>query len=231
MPVIRICSSGTYLLLSLGTMVSVGIEYSIRLFSADEALPVRLQAIGQLLRTGEGDEMAGGHLVGTSGHSRRGHGCLNGVPDWRGSPLAHASATTSGETSWKKASIRSSSAARFLPSRAACSARAFAWPVLVHHSPADSPGEGTIAFSITSRSTGTRSHTSGAVNPPSDWATRTIPVRSPIASTTAPAYSANPAESSLAGRSAATTSWPRPRSSGSSKCQYQASPPAPGINT
>ena len=29
------------------------------IFSADEALPVRLQAIGQLLRTGEGDEMAG----------------------------------------------------------------------------------------------------------------------------------------------------------------------------
>jgi hypothetical protein len=66
MPVIRICSSGTYLLLSLGTMVSLGIEYSIRLFSADEALPVRLQAIGQLLRTGEGDEMAAGHLVGSN---------------------------------------------------------------------------------------------------------------------------------------------------------------------
>src|SRR5215216_5684038 len=36
------------------------------IFSADEALPVRLQAIGQLLRTGEGDEMAGGHLVGSN---------------------------------------------------------------------------------------------------------------------------------------------------------------------
>jgi hypothetical protein len=46
MPVIRICSSGTYLPLSLGTMVSLGIEYSIRLFSAEEALPVRFQAIG-----------------------------------------------------------------------------------------------------------------------------------------------------------------------------------------
>ena len=36
------------------------------IFSVDEALPVRFQAIGQLLRTGEGDEMAGGHLVGSN---------------------------------------------------------------------------------------------------------------------------------------------------------------------
>ena len=35
----------------------------------------------------------------------------------------------------------------------------------------DSSGDGTIAFSITSRSTGRRSHTSGAVNPPKDRAT------------------------------------------------------------
>src|SRR5215212_589566 len=35
------------------------------IFSAGDALPVRLQAVGQLLRTGEGDEVAAGHLVGS----------------------------------------------------------------------------------------------------------------------------------------------------------------------
>jgi hypothetical protein len=75
------------------------------------------------------------------------------------------------------------------------------------------------------------SHTSGAVNPPRDWATTTRSVRSPIAPTTASAYSDSPAESSPAGRSTATASWPRSRSSGTSRCRYQATPPAPGINT
>jgi hypothetical protein len=45
-------------------------------------------------------------------------------------------------------------------------------------------GAATIAAIRTIFSTGTRAATSGAVNPPSEWATRTISERSPIASTT-----------------------------------------------
>ena len=41
-----------------------------------------------------------------------------------------------------------------------------ACPVFVHQSPPDSPGRGTIAATRTISSTGTRSHTSGATNPP-----------------------------------------------------------------
>src|SRR5713226_1282943 len=123
------------------------------------------------------------------------------------------------------------SAVTVRPSRAAISARASAWPVLAHQSPAVSPGFGTMALSSTRRSTGTRSHTSGAVKPPSDWPTTMSWRRSPIALTTMSVYSASPAELSAAGRSGATTSWPRPRSSGTSRCQYAAAPPAPGMRT
>ena len=58
----------------------------------------------------------------------------------------------------------------------------------------------------TSRSTATRPQTSGDVNAPSDWATTTRSVLSPIASITASAYSGRPAESSSHGRSGAATS-------------------------
>src|SRR3982074_3686137 len=52
-----------------------------------------------------------------------------------------------------------------------------------------------------------------------------------MALTTMSVYSASPAESSAPGRCGATTSWPRPRSSGSSRFQYKAFPPAPGMRT
>ena len=45
--------------------------------------------------------------------------------------------------------------------------------MFAHHSPADSPGRGTIAATRIISVTGTRSHTSGAMNPASDWATST----------------------------------------------------------
>ena len=95
----------------------------------------------------------------------------------------------------------------------------------------DSPGRGTIAATRTIRSTGTRSHTSGAVNPASDCATTTTSRRSPIASTTQSAYSPSPAESSATGRSTATTSCPAATRSGATRCQYHASDPAPGSST
>src|SRR5580700_6628972 len=50
-----------------------------------------------------------------------------------------------------------------------------------------------------------------------------------MAATTASAYSGSPADSSAPGRSTATASWPRARSSGTTRCQYQAAPPAPGM--
>src|SRR5919106_402762 len=83
----------------------------------------------------------------------------------------------------------------------------------------------------TSRSTDTRSQTSGAVKPPNDWPTTTRSVRSPTASSTVCAYSESPAESSSHGRSGATTSWPRSRSAASTRCQYQPTSPAPWIKT
>jgi GNAT superfamily N-acetyltransferase len=117
------------------------------------------------------------------------------------------------------------------PSRSSCSRLACWYRVLAHQSPGGSPGDGTIPASSTSRSTGTRSQTSGAVNPPNDWATTTSPVRSPMASTTVSAYSDSPAESSSQGRSGATTSCPRLRSSASSRCQNHPLSAAPWIST
>ena len=73
------------------------------------------------------------------------------------------------------------------------------WPTTRRRS---RPGRGIIAVTSTMSSTGTRSATSGAVKPPSDWATSTRSSRrSPMASTTASAYSAKPAASSSHGRS------------------------------
>src|SRR5579859_8050484 len=82
-----------------------------------------------------------------------------------------------------------------------------------------------------SSSAGTRSQTSGAVNPPADCATTTRPVLSPAAAATVSAYSGRPAESSSQGRSGATVSWPRSRSSASTRCQYQPTSPAPWMKT
>ena len=69
------------------------------------------------------------------------------------------------------------------------------------------------------------------VKAPSDCATRTRFEPLPTARTTASAYSGSPAASSAAGKPTAITSCPRRRSSGSSRCQYQAEPPAPGTRT
>src|SRR5580700_9583630 len=52
-----------------------------------------------------------------------------------------------------------------------------------------------------------------------------------MAPTTASAYSGSPADSSAPGRSTATASWPRACSSGTTRCQYHAAPPAPGMRT
>src|SRR5262245_7220618 len=57
------------------------------------------------------------------------------------------------------------------------------------------------------------------------------PGRSSTAPTIASAYSDHPAEASFVGSETATTSWPRASSSPDTRCQYQASPPAPGIST
>ena len=78
---------------------------------------------------------------------------------------------------------------------------------------------------------GAFSHTSGAVNPPSDCATSTTSWRPPTASSTRRAYSGSPALSSSPGRSTATAAWPALCSSGTTRLQYQAAPPAPGIRT
>src|SRR6266545_5955754 len=103
--------------------------------------------------------------------------------------------------------------------------------VFAQYSAGASPGAGIIGATRTRSFTGTRSHTSGAVKPPSDCATTTRSVRFPIAPTTASVYSASPAASSSHGRSGATVSWPRSRRSASTRCQYQPTSPAPWIRT
>src|SRR5262245_16234807 len=143
---------------------------------------------------------------------------MSGVSDCSGSSFSAAAFTSSG-TSWKKASSMSTSPT------SSCQ------PVAAHHSLNVSPGRGTIALTRISSSTGTRSQTSGAVNPPYDCATSTTGRRSPIASTTASAYSASPALSSSAGRSTAIALRPRRSSSATTRCQYHAAPPAPGTST
>src|SRR5579864_4978756 len=52
-----------------------------------------------------------------------------------------------------------------------------------------------------------------------------------MAAMTVSAYAGSPADSSAPGRSTATVSWPRARSSGTTRCQYHAAPPAPGMRT
>ena len=103
--------------------------------------------------------------------------------------------------------------------------------MLAHQSPADSPGDGTMAATRITILTGTRVHTRGAVNPPRDWATTARSVRSPTASTTTSAYTDNPASSSSQGRSGATTSKPFAANSGATSCQYHESDAAPWIST
>ena len=65
--------------------------------------------------------------------------------------------------------------------------------VLDHHALKVSPGVGIIALSRTSRSAARRVQTIGAVKPPIDSATTMTSLRSPTASTTASAYSDQPA--------------------------------------
>ena len=88
-------------------------------------------------------------------------GLLERGPDCGGSS-ASAAAFTSAGTSWKNASSTSTSPTSSFH------------PVAVPHSLPVSPGRGTIALTRISSSTGTRSQTSGAVNPPIDCATSTI---------------------------------------------------------
>ena len=104
-------------------------------------------------------------------------------------------------------------------------------PVLAHHAPGVSPGAGIIAFTSTTARSGALAATSGAVNPPSDCATRTTSSRLPIALRTRSVYSGSPAASSSPGRSTAVGWCPACCSSGTTRCQYQAAPPAPGIRT
>src|SRR6478609_10467849 len=87
-----------------------------------------------------------------------------------------------------------------------------------------------MALSSTSRETGRRSATIGAVKPPIDCATTTTSSRPATASTTSAAYCGRPACGSSPGRSTATASWPACSSSGTTRCQYQAAPPAPGTS-
>ena len=75
------------------------------------------------------------------------------------------------------------------PSFAAAS-RASSHPVWSHHSPAVSPGSGSIAFTKTSLriDVGARAHTSAAVNAPIDCATSVTSFRVPIEAMTRSAY-------------------------------------------
>jgi hypothetical protein len=75
-----------------------------------------------------------------------------------------------------------------------------------------------------------RTHASGAVKPASEWPTTTTPRRSPIAWTTASAYSSQPADSSSHGRSTATASCPCARSAGATRGQSHALPPPPWMS-
>jgi hypothetical protein len=102
-------------------------------------------------------------------------------------------------------------------------------PVFSHQAPGVSPGAGIMALTSTTALTGTSKATSGAVNPPSDWATSTRSSRPSIASTTLRVYSGRPAPSSSPGRSIAIVPCPARCRCGSTRCQYQAAPPAPGI--
>ena len=106
--------------------------------------------------------------------------------------------------------------------------------MLSHHAPGVSPGRGIIAFTKTIALTGTFFATRGAVKPPSDMATSTTLPRLPrllIAASTRLAYSGRPAVGSSPGRSTAIASCPAACSSGTTRCQNQATPPAPGIRT
>src|SRR4051812_40393042 len=109
-------------------------------------------------------------------------------------------------------------------------------PVASHQLPGVSPGAGIIALtrisSFTRRaSAAIASAAIGAVKPPSDWATRTTSSKSRAARTTRSAYSGSPACGSGPGRSTATARWPACSSSGTTRLQYSAEPPAPGIST
>src|SRR4051794_7939026 len=75
-----------------------------------------------------------------------------------------------------------------------------------------------------------RAQTSGAVKPPSEWPTTMTSSRPATASTTTRTYASQSADFSLLGRSTATASWPRSRSSGTTRCQSQALPPPPWIS-
>ena len=191
--------------------------------------PVALQALDQFRRMGERGQVAAVHLVrfeaqplldhaphersreeavvpaeqeprrdvGPRGERPR---LLERRAGLRPHVVPRSRRATSAGTSCRNVATSSKSSPIGRPSRSACSRMAWAWPVLAHHSPGDSPGRGTIAATRIIRSTGTRSHTSGAVKPAIDCATRIRSVRSPIASTTASVYSAKPAESSSAGQ-------------------------------
>jgi hypothetical protein len=96
--------------------------------------------------------------------------------------------------------------------------------VFSHQSPGASPGDGTIAASITTGSTGTRSHTSGAVKPGQrlcDLGNCRCGLRSrqPPRRRT---RDKRPSPSSQS-KSGATTSCPKARSTGVTRCQYQES--------
>ena len=86
-----------------------------------------------------------------------------------------------------------------------------------------SPGFGIIAFRRTSRSTRARSQTSGAVNPPNDWATSTRSAVPPIDAADQSAYSSSPDASSPDGQVDRDDAWPRASSSGPSRCHCHAS--------
>ena len=118
-------------------------------------------------------------VVGTSGQAASGQGSPNGRSAWPGSPRENTSRVTSGGTSWKKPSRTSKGASGSRPSAVSCSRRAATCPVASHHSPAVSPGRGTIALTRTIRRTSSRSQASGAENAPIDCATSVTSVASP----------------------------------------------------
>ena len=164
--------------------------------------------------------------MGIDGHCSNRPGCPKTVPACSlgrdGPPVR-----ISGGTSCRKYADKSNSG--LYPPAVAAAILASTAPVFAHQSPAVSPGSGIIALTKTSERIEVRAQTSGAVNAPSDWATRTTSERWPIARIVILAYSCSPALSSSPGRSAAPTPKPAFSNSGTTLCQYQAIPPAPGI--
>ena len=170
--------------------------------------------------------------VGTSGQASSGHGFSNGVPDWsrhvRRRLGRHVGRDVVEEQRDRVVVVGDPALELGLalvgPPRARC------WPTsrrATRPATAPSPRRAPAAR------TGTRSHTSGAVNPAIDWATRTRSRRGRRSRrTTRVGVLGEPGRVVVARQvDRDDVVAPRSRSSGTTRCQYQESEPAPWIST